>query len=50
MALMDPLNARAIATLGDGKYNDGSSLLFHKRKDRDTQWIYHYIIHKPQFL
>ncbi|EJF77442.1 hypothetical protein MCO_01173 [Bartonella sp. DB5-6] len=32
MVLMNRLNARAVATLGAGKYNDGASLLLHKRK------------------
>ncbi len=30
---MNRLNARAVATLGAGKYNDGAGLLLHKRKD-----------------
>ncbi len=33
MVLMNRLNARAVATLGAGKYNDGAGLLLHKRKD-----------------
>ncbi len=33
MALMNRLNARSVATLGAGKYNDGAGLLLHKRKD-----------------
>ncbi len=33
MALMNRLNARAVATSGAGKYNDGAGLLLHKRKD-----------------
>ncbi|EJF86359.1 hypothetical protein MCW_00255 [Cardidatus Bartonella washoeensis 085-0475] len=40
MPLMNRLNARAVATLGAGKYNDGASLLLHKRKDGGAQWIY----------
>ncbi len=32
MALMNRLNARSVATLGAGKYNDGAGLLLHKRK------------------
>ncbi|MET3559846.1 hypothetical protein ABID39_000524 [Bartonella japonica] len=30
---MDRLNARAVETLGAGKYNDGYSFLLHKHKD-----------------
>ncbi|GAA5098319.1 hypothetical protein GCM10023260_08750 [Bartonella acomydis] len=40
MALMNYLNARAVATLEAGKYNDGACLLLHKRKDGGAQWIY----------
>ncbi len=42
---MNRLNARSVATLGAGKYNDGSGLLLHKRKDGGAQWIYRYTIH-----
>ncbi len=42
---MNRLNARAVATLGAGKYNDGAGLLLHKRKDGGAQWIYRYTIH-----
>ncbi len=45
MALMNRLNARAVATLGAGKYNDGAGLLLHKRKDGGAQWILRYTIH-----
>ncbi|EJF78222.1 hypothetical protein ME7_00213 [Bartonella birtlesii LL-WM9] len=31
MALMNHLSARAVATLGVGKYNDGAGLLLHKQ-------------------
>ncbi len=31
MALMNRLNARSVAILGAGKYNDGAGLLLHKR-------------------
>ncbi len=34
---MNRLNARAVATLGAGKYNDGVGLLLHKRKDGGAQ-------------
>ncbi len=36
MPLMNRLNARGVAILGAGKYNDGVGLLFHKRKDGDA--------------
>ncbi len=42
---MNRLNARSVATLGAGKYNDGAGLLLHKRKDGGAQWIYRYTIH-----
>ncbi|WP_375639944.1 tyrosine-type recombinase/integrase [Bartonella sp. MM55XZML] len=45
MVLMNRLNARAVATLGAGKYNDGAGLLLHKRKDGGAQWLYRYTIH-----
>ncbi|WP_019219055.1 tyrosine-type recombinase/integrase [Bartonella florencae] len=45
MALMNRLNARSVATLGAGKYNDGAGLLLHKRKDGGAQWILRYTIH-----
>ncbi|UNE55072.1 tyrosine-type recombinase/integrase [Bartonella machadoae] len=45
MPLMNRLNARAVATLGTGKYNDGAGLLLHKRKDGGAQWLLRYTIH-----
>ncbi|MGF7156703.1 hypothetical protein [Bartonella heixiaziensis] len=36
MPLMNRFNAKAVATLGAGKYNDGAGLHFHKRKDSTT--------------
>ncbi|EJF86129.1 hypothetical protein MCY_00798 [Bartonella rattimassiliensis 15908] len=42
---MNRLNARIVATLGAGKYNDGAGLLLHKRKDGGAQWILRYTIH-----
>ncbi len=42
---MNRLNARSVATLRAGKYNDGAGLLLHKRKDGGAQWIYRYTIH-----
>ncbi len=41
---MNRLNARAVATLGAGKYNDGAGLLLHKRKDGGAQWLLRYTI------
>ncbi|WP_273755850.1 site-specific integrase [Bartonella sp. MM73XJBT.G] len=45
MVLMNRLNARSVATLGAGKYNDGAGLLLHKRKDGGAQWLYRYTLH-----
>ncbi|WP_208435819.1 tyrosine-type recombinase/integrase [Bartonella phoceensis] len=45
MALMNRLNARSVATLEAGKYNDGAGLLLHKRKDGGAQWILRYTLH-----
>ncbi|UNE53643.1 tyrosine-type recombinase/integrase [Bartonella machadoae] len=45
MPLMNRLNARAVATLGAGKYNDGAGLVLHKRKDGGAQWLLRYTIH-----
>ncbi|UNF52712.1 integrase arm-type DNA-binding domain-containing protein [Bartonella krasnovii] len=45
MVLMNRLNARSVATLGAGKYNDGAGLLLHKRKDGGAQWILRYTLH-----
>ncbi|EJF82929.1 tyrosine-type recombinase/integrase [Bartonella rattimassiliensis] len=45
MALMNRLNARSVATLGAGKYNDSAGLLLHKRKDGGAQWILRYTLH-----
>ncbi|MBB4077237.1 integrase [Bartonella fuyuanensis] len=45
MALMNPLNARSVATLGAGKYNNGAGLILHKRKDGGAQWILRYTLH-----
>ncbi len=42
---MNRLNARSVATLGAGKYNDGAGLLLHKRKDGGAQWLYRYTLH-----
>ncbi len=37
MSLMNRFNARVVATLGAGKYNDGASLHRHKRKNSGSQ-------------
>ncbi len=37
MPLMDRLDARAVATLEAGKYNNGAGFFLHKRKDVRTQ-------------
>ncbi|VEJ44682.1 Uncharacterised protein [Bartonella vinsonii] len=37
MPLMNRLNARAVAILGAGKYNDGAGLHLHKCKDKGAQ-------------
>ncbi len=44
MALMNRLNARSVATLGAGKYNDGAGLLLHKRKDGNKVYYPGFII------
>ncbi|MBB4076284.1 hypothetical protein GGR08_000577 [Bartonella fuyuanensis] len=36
---MNRLNIRSVATLEAGKYNDGASLLLHKQKDGNAQWM-----------
>ncbi len=38
MPLMNRLNARGVATLGAGKYNDEASFLLHKCKEGGAQW------------
>ncbi|GAA5105863.1 hypothetical protein GCM10023261_05630 [Bartonella jaculi] len=47
MALMNRLNARSVATLGAGKYNDGAGLLLHKRiplcNKGKFEWIKNYV-------
>ncbi|MGF7157595.1 hypothetical protein GGR09_000957 [Bartonella heixiaziensis] len=37
MHLINRLNARAVATLRAGKYNDSRGFLLHKRKDGGAQ-------------
>lgn len=39
------LSARAVQTLGQGKYADGGGLWLHKREDGGAQWVLRYTIH-----
>ncbi|TYR32078.1 DUF4102 domain-containing protein [Mesorhizobium microcysteis] len=45
MRAMHRLSARAVATLGAGKYADGAGLWLHKREDGGGQWVLRYTIH-----
>ncbi|WP_024588148.1 site-specific integrase [Aliihoeflea sp. 2WW] len=45
MRAMNRLSARAVATLGTGKYADGAGLWLHKREDGGGQWVLRYTIH-----
>ncbi|WP_312795589.1 tyrosine-type recombinase/integrase [Tianweitania sp.] len=45
MPAMNRLSARAVATLGFGKYADGAGLWLHKREDGGGQWFLRYTIH-----
>lgn len=45
MRAMNRLSARAVATLGPGKYADGAGLWLHKRDDGGAQWVLRYTIH-----
>src|SRR5690606_29409898 len=45
MAAMNRLSARAVVTLGPGKYADGAGLWLHKRPDGGAQWVLRYTIH-----
>jgi len=45
MRAMNRLSARAAATLGAGKYNDGAGLWLHKREDGGAQWVLRYTVH-----
>jgi integrase len=42
---MNRLSARAVATLGPGKYADGAGLWLHKRDDGGAQWVLRYTVH-----
>ncbi len=42
---LNRLSARAVATLGTGKHNDGAGLWLHKRPDGGGQWILRVTIH-----
>lgn len=41
---MNRLSARAVATLGPGKYADGAGLWLHKREDGGAQWVLRYTV------
>lgn len=45
MRAMNRLSARAVQTLGPGKYADGAGLWLFKRLDGGSQWILRYTIH-----
>lgn len=45
MRAMNRLSARAVQTLGPGKYADGAGLWLHKRDDGGAQWVLRYTIH-----
>ncbi|MGB3831195.1 MAG: integrase arm-type DNA-binding domain-containing protein [Mesorhizobium sp.] len=45
MPAMNRLSARAVVTLGPGKYADGAGLWLHKREDGGAQWVLRYTIH-----
>lgn len=42
---MHRLSARAVTTLGPGKYADGAGLWLYKREDDGAQWVFRYTIH-----
>jgi integrase len=42
---MHRLSARAVQTLGPGKYPDGAGLWLHKRPDGGGQWVLRFTIH-----
>lgn len=42
---INKLNARAVATLGAGKYADGAGLWLHKRTDGGGQWVLRVTVH-----
>lgn len=45
MRAMNRLSARAVATLGPGKYADGAGLWLIKRDDGGAQWVLRYTMH-----
>ena len=45
MRAMHRLSARAVQTLGPGKYADGAGLWLYKRNDGGAQWVLRYTIH-----
>lgn len=42
---MHRLSAKAVATLGPGKYADGAGLWLYKREDGGAQWVLRYTVH-----
>src|SRR5690606_31875137 len=42
---LNRLSARAVETLGPGKYADGGGLWLHKREDGGGQWVFRFTIH-----
>lgn len=45
MRAMNRLSARAVVTLGPGKYADGAGLWLNKRDDGGAQWVLRYTMH-----
>lgn len=45
MRAMNRLSARAVVTLGPGKYADGAGLWLLKREDGGAQWVLRYTMH-----
>lgn len=45
MRAMNRLSARAVVTLGPGKYADGAGLWLVKREDGGAQWVLRYTLH-----
>lgn len=45
MRPMYRLSARAVETLGPGKYADGAGLWLHRRPDGGASWVLRYVVH-----
>lgn len=45
MRAINRLSARAVATLGPGKHNDGAGLWLHRRPDGGGQWVLRVTVH-----